>query len=269
MRIGEITAQGTMFAHQLRSISLQLQLSQERVAKGTNLLRPSDGYGRFSTATLLRGQISGYEAGRAQAQDAHSLTSTLVDSLSGVRSILDEVRSLADSWNSGAGDKTEIHARVTQLGDQLRDQIADSKFGHISLLAGGAPVSFQIGPDAADSVSVNLPDATAMIGSAVSAFEAAVPGQTIDTNAIDGAIQNVDYEAGQASAVTSRMTHALSFADTQISALSKAEDRITDVDVASELAKQTALLIRQDAATAMLAQASQQQRKLVDLLFAR
>jgi flagellin len=268
MRIGEIGA-GGVFASSLRRIQIELQLSNEKLAKNTELVHPAQDPARFTLAMRLRGQISGHAAAQRNAQDGYSMTSAVSETLTSLRDLITEARSLADEWNSGTGDKDAIHTRIGEISDQITSEIATARFGDHALAQGGAPVSLMIGPDAGSVMDIALPDAAALIGSSVTDFEAAGPLAVIDTASLDAATDGIDGALGQNAAYASRLEHAISFADGQIEALTRGEGRIMDLDVAKETAHNTALLIREQFNMALLAQANDQSREMFKILLGR
>lgn len=265
MNIGGINNSGSVFAVSLSRLASEIQGSNARLAGNTRLAGPTRDWASLSLAATLRGQVSGHQAGVAAAQTANAMSQTITDALIGVRDILTEVRTLADSWNNGTGDKAAIHERMVELNDQLTSQL-DVRFGEHSLLAGGAPVSVQIGPNAGDTISLDKPDAVGMVGSSVSSFAAANPGDTINTGAIDSAIAGIDQAGSLAAADQSRLGHAINHGLTQIENLMGAEEVVSGLDIAKETAHRTRLLMLQEVNASALAQTMQHERSMISML---
>jgi flagellin len=99
------------------------------------------------------------------------------------------------------------------------------------------------------------------------AFASATPAVTYINVAIwDTAIGMLGEMRSAFGAVQNRLEHAMNFMSVQEEQLMAAESRIRDVDVASEMASLTQSQIRQQAATAMLAQANTSSSVVLDLL---
>lgn len=251
----------------LSRIAGQLAASNRRLATNSRITSAADDPVGFSQAVRLRAQISGYQAARGNIQSGSSMVEVTGDGLSQARDILGQIRQLADSWNNGSGNKTDIQAQVTQLNGQLQSVISSTSFGSTNVLMGGPAVTLQVGPNASDTMSVTNPDMNAIVGGAVSTFQSAPTSATINTAQLDTILSQTDQAIGQSAAYASRLKYAGEYADTQTENLMRADDRIEGLDVAAEMTKQTALMIRQSFNTALLAQSSQQQRSLAQLLW--
>ena len=243
---------------QLAATSDRASKSMERLSSGYRINRAADDAAGLAISEKLRGQIRGLSQAQRNAQDAVSLVQTAEGSLNEVHSMLQRVRELAVQFQNGTlstSDKAAITAEAAQLQSEIERIGAGADFNGIKLLDGtGGTISFQVGANDGDVISVDTSTLTDKIG-------------TIDidgTNAIsaiDAAISNVSAMRGQFGAVQNRLEHTLNNLATYQENLMASESRIRDVDMASEMVEFSKNNILQQAGTSMLAQATRPRRR--------
>ena len=186
-----------------------------------------------------------------------------------VNNMLSRVRDLAVQYNNGtlsASDKATLTAEVAQLCNEISRISSQTKFNGISLLTGTATVTFQVGPDDAQTVvtqAVSLFGAgnTYEINSAIFTF-----GTTATLASLDTAIANVASARADFGAIQNRLEHTLNSLASYEENLQSSESRIRDVDMASEMVAFTKYQILQQAGTSMLAQANAAPQSVLSLL---
>jgi flagellin len=256
--------------------------SMEKLASGFRVNKAADDAAGLAISEKMRGQIGGLAQAQRNAQDAVSLVQTGEGALNEVHSMLQRVRDLKVQHSNGTletGDKEAIAAEVQQLGKEISDIQSKTEFNGIKLLDSGS-VTFQVGAEAADTISLTKTDLSAAIGSSgtggvagvtaigtaasVSAAQTAFAALSIDD--IDNAIKNVSSARSTFGAVQNRLEHRLNNLATYQENLVASESRIRDVDMASEMVNFTKLGILQQAGTSMLAQANQSPQGVLSLL---
>jgi flagellin len=243
--------------------------SMERLASGFRINRAADDAAGLAISEKLRGQVGGLGQAQRNAGDAVSLVQTAEGALGEVHSMLGRVRELAVQYKNGtlsASDKTSIENEVTQLGSEISRIGSDTKFNGITLLSGTPTVTFQVGADDAQTISVS---GAALYGagsgfSVDSAIFTAFSSATIAN--IDTAIQNVSTTRATFGAVQNRLEHTLNNLAAYEENLTASESRIRDVDMASEMTTFTKYQILQQAGTSMLAQANAAPQSVLSLL---
>jgi flagellin len=248
---------------QLAATSDRASKSMERLSSGYRINRAADDAAGLAISEKLRGQIRGLSQAQRNAQDAVSLVQTAEGSLNEVHSMLQRVRELAVQFQNGTlstSDKAAITAEAAQLQSEIERIGAGADFNGIKLLDGtGGTISFQVGANDGDVISVDTATLTDKIG-------------TIDINganaisAIDAAISNVSAMRGSFGAVQNRLEHTLNNLATYQENLMASESRIRDVDMASEMVEFSKNNILQQAGTSMLAQANQAPQAVLSLL---
>jgi flagellin len=267
---------------QLTGTAAKAAKAMEKLSSGYRVNRAADDAAGLAISEKMRGQIGGLAQGQRNAQDAISLVQTGEGALNEVHSMLQRVRDLKVQYANGTletGDKQAISAEVQQLGKEISDITTKTEFNGISLLTGGT-VTFQVGAEAADTISLTKTEMSAAIGTAgtggldevidigaaasVTAADTLFSALTIDN--IDEAIKNVSNARSAFGAVQNRLEHRLNNLATYQENLVASESRIRDVDMASEMVNFTKLGILQQAGTSMLAQANQSPQGVLSLL---
>jgi flagellin len=249
---------------QLAGTSTYMAKSMERLSSGYRINRAADDAAGLAISEKLRGQISGLDQSERNAQDAVSLVQTAEGSLSEVHAMLQRVRELAVQYKNGTlstSDQTAIQSEVNQLASEMERIGTSAQFNGIHLLNSATTVTFQVGADDGQVITVDT------ISLAV-----AVPSSTYQLSSgsavanIDAAISSVSAQRATFGAVQNRLEHTLNNIQTYHENLVASESRIRDVDMASEMVQFTKYQILQQAGTSMLAQANQSGQGVLALL---
>ena len=267
---------------QLTATAAKAAKSMEKLSSGYRVNRAADDAAGLAISEKMRAQIGGLDQAQRNAQDAVSLVQTGEGALNEVHSMLDRIRDLKVQYNNGtleASDKQAIAAEVQQLGKELGDIQQQTVFNGISLLTAG-DVTFQVGPDAVDTITLSKTEMSGAVGTAgtgglkelidigstadVAAADSLFNSLSLDT--VDNAIKNVSNARAAFGAAQNRLEHRLNNLATYQENLVSSESRIRDVDMASEMVNFTKLQILQQAGTSMLAQANQAPQNVLTLL---
>ncbi len=264
---------------QLNNTSAKAAKAMEKLSSGYRVNRAADDAAGLAISEKMRAQIGGLAQAQRNAQDAISLVQTGEGALNEVHSMLQRVRDLKVQHTNGTldtQDKEAISAEVQQLAKEVSEIQDKTEFNGIKLLNTGT-VTFQVGSEAADSISLtktNLAGSLASGGlqevtnvgtaTSVAAADAAFTSLTIDN--IDSAIKNVSTARSSFGAVQNRLEHRLNNLSTYQENLVASESRIRDVDMAAEMVNFTKIGILQQAGTSMLAQANQSPQGVLSLL---
>jgi flagellin len=254
---------------QLVGTSDKLSKAMERLSSGYRINRAADDAAGLAISEKLRAQVGGLQQAQRNVQDAVSLVQTAEGAMAEVHSMLERVRDLAVQYNNGTlstADKTAITGEVAQLCAEISRIASQTKFNNIPMLSGGATITFQIGADDGQTLTVaasNLfgPGGTNDVDSNIFSFT----GNTLLAS-IDQAIANVASSRSTFGSVQNRLEHTLNNLASYEENLQASESRIRDVDMASEMVNFTKLQILQQAGTAMLAQANSTPQSVLSLL---
>ena len=254
---------------QLTITSNQQAKAMEKLSSGYCINRASDDAAGLAISQKMRAQVSGFEQAQRNAQDAISLVQTGEGAMAEVHSMLNRLRDLAVQYNNGtlsSSDQTAITDEVGQLCAEINRIGADTKFNGIALLTGTTTLTFQVGANDGQSISVSATDlfgagAPHKVDSGIFTFSG-----TVSLSSIDAAIVNVSSARSALGSVQNRLEHAVNNLSTSQENLQSSESRIRDVDMAKEMVNFTKLQILAQAGTAMLAQANQSSQGVLTLL---
>ena len=254
-----------MNAHRsLSATSDKLAKSMERLSSGYRINRAADDAAGLAISEKLRGQISGLDQAGRNVQDAVSLVQTAEGSLAEVHSMLQRVRELAVQYKNGtlsSSDQTAIQSEVNMLASEIERIGSSAQFNGIALLNTTQSVTFQVGAEDGETISV----AMISLGSAVPSTTFNL-SSSVAINNIDTAINSVSSQRSVFGAVQNRLEHTLNNLQTYQENLVSSESRIRDVDMAKEMVNLTKLQVLQQAGTSMLAQANQSPQSVLSLL---
>jgi flagellin len=247
----------------------KLATSMERLSSGYRINRAADDAAGLAISERLRGQINGLEQAQRNVQDAVSLVQTAEGSLTEVHAMLQRVRELAVQYKNGSlstADRVAIQSEVYQLASEIERIGASSEFNGIKLLNSAQTISFQVGSEDAQTITVTTVSLGASTNGVGSLYFALTSAGATDISEIDAAIDNVSATRAQFGAVQNRLEYTLQNAAIYQENLTASESRIRDVDMAAEMVNFTKLQILQQAGTSMLAQANQASQGVLALL---
>jgi flagellin len=251
---------------QLVGTSAKLSKAMERLSSGYRINRAADDAAGLAISEKLRGQIRGISQAERNAQDAVSLVQTAEGSLNEVHSMLQRVRELAVQYKNGSlstSDQAAITSEVNQLQSEVQRISSSAEFNGIKLLNGLTTVTFQVGPQDGQVISVST---STLYGGSVGTLAFQLTAGGTDISEVDAAIDAVSAQRAAFGAVQNRLEHTLNDLATYRENLTASESRIRDVDMAAEMTEFTKLQILQQAGTAMLAQANQTPQSVLALL---
>jgi flagellin len=251
---------------QLVETNNRMSKSMERLSSGFRINRAADDAAGLAISEKLRGQINGLAQASRNGQDAVSLVQTAEGSLTEVHAMLQRIRELAVQYKNGTlstQDRTAIQSEVNQLGSEIERIGKAADFNGIDLLAQANAITFQVGANDSDQISVSTISLGSAMGTGV--FSLSATG-TADISEIDNAIVQVSAQRATFGAVQNRLEHTLNNLSSYQENLVASESRIRDVDMASEMVEFTKLQILQQAGTSMLSQANQAPQSVLSLL---
>jgi len=248
----------------LEATSNSAASSMNKLSSGYRINSAADDAAGLSISERMRGQIRGLAQAGLNAQDGISLVQTAEGSMDSVHQMLQRTRELAVQYANGSlstADRTAIQSEVNQLASEIERIGSQTTFNGVKVLNAASTITFQIGANDGETVTVPTISLGAAIGTL--AFQL---GTATDISEIDAAINAVSNSRATFGAVQNRMQFAVDSIATYHENLTSAESRIRDVDMASEMVNKTKLGILQQAGTAMLAQANQSNQGVLQLL---
>lgn len=243
--------------------------SIEKLSSGLRINRAGDDAAGLAISEKMRGQIRGLDQASRNSQDGISLIQTAEGALNETHSILQRMRELAVQSATGTNtseDRAQIQKEFTQLKSEITRIASQTQFNKQNLLNSGKSITFQVGANSGQTISVAL---KSMGTNALNLTSNTVSTQTnasASITAIDKAITDVSAFRADLGSVQNRLEHTIASTDNTSENLQAAESRIRDVDMAKEMMTYTKNNILTQAAQSMLAQANQKPQGVLQLL---
>jgi flagellin len=254
-------------AHRQLSInSDKLQKAMNKLSSGYRINSAADDAAGLAISERMRGQIRGISQAMRNAQDGVSMVQTAEGALQEVHAMLQRVRELAVQYKNGTmaeSDRTAIQSEVNQLAAEIERIGGQAEFNGIKLLNANAAITFQVGANDGETITVPTISLSAAVPAAAFALTSAV---NADISEIDAAINSISSTRAIFGAVQNRLEHLMNNLGAYHENLVASESRIRDVDMAQEMVEYTKLQVLQQAGTAMLAQANQSPQSVLSLL---
>jgi flagellin len=237
---------------QLAATSDRVAKSMERLSSGLRINRAADDAAGLAISERLRAQSNGLDQAQRNVGDGVSLVQTAEGSLNQVHAMLQRIRELAVQYSNGTlstSDQQAIQSEVNQLVSEINRIGSTSQFNGIALFSSATTISFQVGANDSEVISVTTTAMASMVGT-ISL------GTSTTLSTIDGYINSVSSTRATFGAVQNRLQYTLQNLSTYEENLTASLSRIRDVDMASEMVNFTKEQILQQAGTSMLAQAN-------------
>ena len=284
----------------LNKATHSLDTTYKRLSSGFRINSAKDDAAGLQISNRLTSQINGLNQGNRNANDGIALAQTAEGALDEVHTMLQRIRTLSVQSANGTNttaDRKAIQAEVEQLSSEITRIACKTTFGGQKILAGAkittacsgnlvgtsGKVSFQVGANANDTISISLSIAFTVsgMGSADSvgsaclvtnddgsvSFDLSTASKAqLTLENIDTYIAHVDKTRGQLGAVQNRLESTISNQSNIAENESDARSRIRDTDYAEEAANLSQQTIIQQAATSMLTQANSRPQIALSLL---
>jgi len=245
-----------------------LSKSVERLSSGLRINSSKDDAAGLAVRELMRADIAVLDQGVRNAQDGISMLQTMEGATATIDEALIRMKQLAEQAATGSYSSTQrtiMNSEFAEMANEI-DRIAGATaFNGITMLNNSAAVSIQFG-DSTDTISVSganltksgLGISTAGITTASSASAALA--------SVESAIDSKDTARAAFGYKMNRLESTVSVLNIQKENLESAESRISDVDVATEMANMTKNQVLAQTGISMLAQANSMPQMALSLL---
>ncbi|HEY1687833.1 MAG TPA: flagellin [Solirubrobacteraceae bacterium] len=238
----------------LQATENKLSMSMEQLSSGLRINTAADDVAGYAISQQMEGQIGGLNQANQNAQDAVALSQTAQGALNETEQILQRVRNLAVQYENGTNseaDKEAITGEVEQLNEQIEKIAETTEFNGIKLLEGGEEITFQVGANAKETITVEGVELMTEVGTITELGE---EGKGIE--AVEEAIENVAKAAATFGSVQDRLQYTSSNLEVYGQNLSAANSSIKDVNMAEAMTNFTQEQVLQQAGVAILSQAN-------------
>ncbi|RKY24813.1 MAG: flagellin [Planctomycetota bacterium] len=248
-----------------------LSKSVERLASGLRINSAKDDAAGLAVRELMRADIAVVQQGARNAQDGISMLQTMEGALATIDDMLVRMQALAEQAATGSyssAQRTIMHNEFDELRQEI-DRIATStKFNGISMLDDTSTYSIHFGEltsdkiDITGSIMTSAATGLALTGLAIDGTSCAKTALTT----LDAAIGTKDTARAKFGYKMNRLEGTVNVLNIQAENLLTAESRVSDVDVATEMAKMTRNQVLAQAGISMLAQANSMPQMALSLL---
>ena len=246
-----------------------LAKSVQRLSSGLRINSAKDDAAGLAVRELLRADIALLRQGSRNAQDAISMLQTAEGAMGIIDETLIRMSELAEqaaTESYSAPQRTIMNEEFNELAKEISRIASSTKFNNITLLNSTSAYSIHVGDqDETIDIQAQVMDrdalgmSSAITVSSVASAEAALTALSSAINAKDTYRAHLGY-------MMNRLEGAVSVVDIQAENLLTAESRISDVDVATEMAALTRSQVLAQAGISMLAQANTMPQMALKLL---
>lgn len=255
-----------------------LAKSVERLSSGLRINSAKDDAAGLAVRELMRADIAVLQQGGRNAQDAISMLQTMEGALAVLDDALIRMKELAEQASTGSyssDQRSIMNAEFQQMADEIERIAESTEFNSIKMLnsaSGSLTIHFGSKDSAGGytagegTIDVNTVDVTKSglglnnlsLANATSAIAA--------LSAVDSAIKTKDVARARFGYSMNRLESTSEVIGIQAENLMTSESRISDVDVATEMATLTRNQVLAQAGVAMLSQANTMPQMALNLL---
>ncbi len=235
-----------------------LAKSVERLSSGLRINSAKDDAAGLAVRELMRGEIATLQQGARNAQDGISLLQTMEGATSTIDTALVRMKQLAEQASTGSyssAQRTIMDYEFDEMANEIERIATSTAFNGITMLDDSATVTIRFGGED-DNITIAGSNLTK---SGLSINSAAIDSVSAATSALatlDAAISTKDTARAKFGYKMNRLESSISVLNNQVENLMTAESRISDVDVATEMAAMTRNQVLAQAGVSMLAQAN-------------
>ncbi len=257
-----------------------LAKSVERLSSGLRINTAKDDAAGLAVRELMRADIAVLKQGSRNAQDGISMLQTFEGAMATIDEALIRMKELAEQASTGSystKQRTIMNNEFKQMADEITRIAEKTEFNSVKMLqgsAGGATASVTIhfGQDQSgnnSSIAVNRVDvrsATLGIDSASGINLSTASAAQSAMTAVGTAIETKDSARASFGYMMNRLESTNSVLNITAENMMASESRVSDVDVATEMAEMTRNQVLSQAGVSMLSQANGMPQMAMSLL---
>jgi flagellin len=247
-----------------------LAKSVERLSSGLRINSAKDDAAGLAVRELMRADIAVLQQGSRNALDGISMLQTFEGAMGTIDEALVRMKQLAEQAATGSyssAQRSIMNSEFTEMASEINRIAGATSFnGNYMLNSAGASISIRFGAGTNDAVSITGTDMTSSALGLTAASIGTAPAAQSALATISSAITAKDTARARFGYKMNRLESTISVINNQTENLMAAESRISDVDVATEMAIMTRTQVLAQAGVAMLAQANTVPQMALSLL---
>jgi flagellin len=248
-----------------------LSRSVERLSSGLRINSAKDDAAGLAVRELMRADIAVLNQGARNAQDGISMLQMMEGAMATIDDALVRMQQLAEQAATGsysAAQRTIMENEFDEMRQEIDRVAGATTFNGIKMLDNSATVSIHFGKLTTDNISIEGSNITSASGglniTGLTISDVASAKNALVT--LDSAISTKDTARAKFGYKMNRLEGTISVLNIQAENLSAAESRVSDVDVATEMAEMTRNQVLAQAGISMLAQANTMPQMALTLL---
>ncbi len=248
-----------------------LSKSVERLSSGLRINSARDDAAGLAVRELMRADIAVIQQGARNARDGISMLQTMEGAMATIDDALIRMQSLAEQAATGSYSSAQryiMHQEFDEMRQEI-DRIAGAtKFNGISMLDNSSTRSIHFGELTSDKIDItgsNMTSASGGLNTTGLAISTAASAKAALTS-LDTAIGSKDTARAKFGYKMNRLEGTINVLNIQSENLQAAESRVSDADVANEMAAVTRNQVLSQAGVAMLSQANSMPQMALRLL---
>jgi flagellin len=252
-----------------------LATSVERLSSGLRINSAKDDAAGLAVRELMRADIAVIQQGSRNAQDGISMLQTMEGAMAIIDDALVRMQQLAEQAATGSYSSAQraiMESEFKEMREEI-DRIAGATtFNGMTLInsaAASETVSIQFGKLATDNLEITSSNMTSAAATGLATTGLSIEGTSCALaalTALDDAISLKDTARAKFGYKMNRLEGTISVLNIQAENLQAAESRVSDVDVATEMAEMTRNQVLAQAGISMLAQANAMPQMALTLL---
>jgi flagellin len=248
-----------------------LSRSVERLASGLRINSAKDDAAGLAVRELMRADIAVLNQGARNAQDGISMLQSMEGAMATIDDALVRMQQLAEQAATGSyssAQRTIMENEFVEMRQEIDRISGATTFNGINMLNNSASVSIHFGKLTTDNISITGSNITSASGglniTGLTIADVASAKNALVT--LDSAISTKDTTRAKFGYKMNRLEGTISVLNIQAENLQAAESRVSDVDVATEMAEMTRNQVLAQAGISMLAQANAMPQMALTLL---
>ena len=236
-----------------------LGTSVERLSSGLRINTAKDDAAGLAVRELMRADISVLQQGARNAQDGISMLQTAEGAMQTIDNLLVRMKQLTEQAATGtysSAQRSLMDSEFDELANEIERIAGAVDFNGISMLNSASGTVSVVFGSSTDAISVDMQDMTKSgLGISALNIDTAASAQAALAT-LDTTISSATTARAHFGAKMNRLQNTVQVLNMQAENLMTAESRISDVDVATEMAAMTRNQVLANAGVAMLAQAN-------------
>ncbi|HLI32466.1 MAG TPA: flagellin [Solirubrobacteraceae bacterium] len=236
----------------LQATEGRLSSTMEELSSGLRINIAANDVAGYAISEELEGQINGTNQAVRNVQDGVALAQTAQGALNTTEEMLQRIRTLAVQYKNGTNSKEAreaIAGEVKQLTSQIEQISEVTKFNGVSLLAEAVKITFQVGANQGETITIETKKLSEVVGAISLAEENAI-------ESINEKVKKVAEAAAEFGAIQDRMQYTAANLEVYGQNLSSANSAVKDANMAEATAAFAQEQILQQSGVAVLAQAN-------------